>query len=257
MRQRAVATTLFILISIGIMLYGYAFYAPTSQPRARTVVTASAEEPQSEDIENIPLSPAALQDSVVQSSDDSYHKTKYIALTSRKDVLDFYKKLLPQRGWILLTGDSFPAYEWVDETGRTPWGLYLDISAEEIDDSETYIIITMYRWPRLDRIPQFPDARYHSVVTEHTQDGNELQISTYELSAAPVDVEAFYKSALAKQGWKFSAEESMAIDSETGLLFRSLYGEGANLSIIVKSGPSDHSWLELRLETYELSLPHP
>ena len=201
----------------------------------------------------VPSHPSAQDVKTFTETNPLLYRSTYTTLDPYEKVLEFYAQNLTAQGWVSLNTGMYPTYEWKDNTGVLPYGLYLHILFTGRVGGGIDISIDLLPWPEADRTPIYPGAKQIEYKDGKDYDGDPVKTITFVVNAAPRDVESFYKSRLAEYGWKFHEEESSSVTTYARLVFRSLYRVGRVLSITAT--PDTQGNLKVELQFLEGPLP--
>jgi hypothetical protein len=256
--KRAIPLFGLLLLSIGAVLGGIALALtnPNSEPTIGAPVKVATKQIDVGDAENIPVYPSA-QAVEITGEPQLERELKFRTTDSAESVLMFYRDTLPKQGWTLLIDSNYPMYQWRDPQGVAAWGLHLYISIERLIGGENLVDVRLGRWPEEGKAPLYSGAEQVEVHETENKDALPLRVTEYLVKATPQAVEDYYKSVLQEQGWTFEVNESKPISEEPGLLFRTLYGKGRNLSIVAQADKDGDTRVTMELLEYQVGLPHP
>jgi hypothetical protein len=197
----------------------------------------------------IPSYPNAQDLQPIADADPFVRRFSYTTLDTRDIVMEFYRHNLQSQGWELLSSSMwYASYEWKDQTGTVPYGLFLHVGLTNWYGNRVFAEIDLEHWPEADRTPLYPTAKQieYSQQQEHT--GEVTRIIIFVVKAPQNDVEAYYKSRLTEYGWKFEMEES----EPHNLVFRSLYRVGRRVSVDTHTNRQNETKIYLSFEEGEL-----
>ncbi|MEO6458216.1 MAG: hypothetical protein ABIO92_08070 [Chloroflexia bacterium] len=192
---------------------------PSSSATETSIATSSSTKevvrsfptPMPPEAEDVPLYPGAFSIDNSRVYEQDWRRTRYQVESNSHEVVAFYKKQLPNQGWVLDREywSGFRAslsYKWDGSTSAVPWDseLHLDIDQSNV---HVYVNMSLERVPNLDRIPLYQDAQQVEVKEVPSKEwGSRFieQHTSYITDVKPEEVKAFYKAMLQPYGWSSS-----------------------------------------------------
>jgi len=222
-------TTIALLIGIGVLvvvleasivLSNLSAKAQPVEPARWTLPVGSFQPAYSVATPQVPAYPNVEDLGSVANENPFVQGFSYKTTDTKEQVFEFYSQNLQLQGWQpLASGTWYAAYEWRDNTGRLPYGLYLHVNLTNWYNNRILANIELSRWPEADRTPLYPGAKQVEYSQEQEKYGGVSRTITFIVEAMPKEVENYYKSRLVEYGWMFKADESRV----PYLVFRSYY----------------------------------
>lgn len=214
MKQKfyTIAVTL-VLIAVGFITISFAQHKTDVIPK-QEITTMSTAMPIAlvgfPDIEHVPV----YLDATVTFTKTEATKLNYVTyqVEERMDkVAEFYKEMLPKKGWLLRSGHSQRnLYSWTDSEGKLLWQMYLKVDIElTLDQSKTVVYLEYGRYPNTEEgLPLYPDAQQVGVTRSNIEksfvsEKASVRVTdiTYLSSGSPQEIAAFYTNSMQEYGW--------------------------------------------------------
>jgi hypothetical protein len=156
-------------------------------------------------------------------------KTWYETSAEYLDVLAFYAKTLPEQGWVCEAEPIVQPcdyYFWGEPSAKSNFDVSMNV--ETLANGVTRIGLLTRRWPNVQNVPIYPDARNLNISYKKDEDLAKIappsysvwqRVITYTTSATLQEVSTFYQSELLLPDWQ-PIEGASSITSDTGLQFR-------------------------------------
>jgi hypothetical protein len=195
---------------------------------------------------------------------------------SSDKVAEFYKQMLPKKGWLLRSNEGEESlYSWTDPQGKLRWGQYLKlVIGLTLDNARTLVNLEYGRYPEVKKgLPIYTDAQQVSTghsETEMTSPSGNIPVhvtdTTYLSSASPQEISEFYNNSMFECGWYFFDRSGAGevktqtgeIGSQEGLYFRysrlgwdMRSGAGAELFITAVAQKDGRILVKLHVEESE------
>jgi hypothetical protein len=166
---------------------------------------------------DVPLYPGAYD--IKQTGGEKWNKVGGVAYlfrsnSSANDVIDFYKRELIKRGWVLALVSSPESmnFVWTNPVKEIPFRRHIDFhfnGATWFSQSEqiyrTEVFMRYERWPHPDNVPLYPNAQQVQVTERKDQDSDyKERVVTFLTKASAAEVLTYYEDVLIQHGWAWT-----------------------------------------------------
>ena len=254
-----------LVVCVVVLIFGASMSKPVphTEPKWAEYAAKVATTSDVDNAEKIPLYPNAEN---VEHSEHPLQKlfpvTTFETNDAPEDVIAFYKVVLPKKGWELdehFVSRAFTRVDclWSDSEGVLPWRAMLKILVDSSglqSGKRAQVELHQLRLPDATKVPLYPGAQHIEAKDVLGEYDSIDRITSYEVNASPMEVEAYYKSRLPGYGWVpgWGSEEGVGSISQ-GLLYSYDFGgpeasTWGRVTIVARTEVSGQTRVEIQAE---------